>query len=379
MELAVGLAIAGIAATARADDPAGSGSSPKVSLGGYLETFYSVNFAFPSNRLTNLRAFDNRDLTFTLSNVALSGKVEQGPLTAIVILQVGTTPSTYYLGEPSSPGDSSVAPSNAALWQHVQQATLAYVGPADLTFQAGLFPSPIGPEVIPIKDDWNWSRSDLFFALPFYHTGVVVSRPLGCGWTAALHVYNGWNSVVDNNDTPSVAASVSYASGRVPAAQIMYFGGNERPTGAPEGAPWRHLFDAYAQVAVTERFSLMAQLDGGFEHNRLGTSGWIAGAAYAKLAVTPELYGAVRADLFREWVAPGARAIFWPTPWIGSFTATFAYKPVARLSVRIELRHDQAKRPVFYGGDVVGDGITTPYVADRDSRDTITFGATAWF
>ena len=337
---------------------AGDGTDDQVTLEGYLETYYALSFALPSNQQTNLRGYDDHDRTFALSNVALGAKAERGALTATAILQTGA-------------------------WGYVQQATLAYAAPHDLTIQAGLFPSPIGPEVVAVKDNWNWSRSDLFFGLPFYHTGVVVSRPLGDGWTAAAHVYNGWNSVVDNNDRPSVGASLAYASQRVPAAQVMYFGGDERPTGAPEGSPWRHLLDAYAQVAITDTVAVMAHGDGGFERNRFGTSGWLAGALYAKVAVTPRIYGAVRADAVREWVAADAAgrasAIFWPTSWIGSFTATLALQPRDGLSVRLELRHDQAASPAFYGGDVAGNGTTVPYVPDRRSRDTLTLGATAWF
>ena len=368
-------------AIAHADDS--TAPPAKITFGAYIETYYSLNFALPSNRITNLRGFDARDRTLTLSNVALSAKGEKGPLTAIAIVQVGSTPSTYYLAEPSLAGDATTPANDGAVWKYVQQATIAYAAPAELTIQAGLFPSPIGPEVIPIKDDWNWSRSDLFFGLPYYHTGVVISRPLGDGWTGLAHVYNGWNSVVDNNEYPSVATSLTYASKAVPAAQVMYFGGIERATNAPEGQPWRHLFDAYAQVAITDQLSVMAQGDGGFERNRFGTSGWLAGALYGKLAVTPDLYVAGRGDLFREWVASDATgtasSIFFPTRWISSFTATCALQPIDTLSVRLELRHDQAATAVFYGGTVAGDGVTTPYLPDHRSRDTITLGATAWF
>src|SRR5687768_10183125 len=79
---------------------------PKVTIGGYVELFYSLNARLPSNRITNLRGFDNRDRTFTLSNVVLDAKGERGPLMARVVLQVGSTPSTYYLAEPSFAGSS---------------------------------------------------------------------------------------------------------------------------------------------------------------------------------------------------------------------------------------------------------------------------------
>ena len=37
---------------------------------------------------------------------------------------------------------------------------------------AGLFLSPIGTEDLAEKDDWSWSRSNLFLTLPTYHVGA---------------------------------------------------------------------------------------------------------------------------------------------------------------------------------------------------------------
>jgi len=355
----------------------------KISVAGYLEAYYQAHFQDPSNRITNLRGYDNRSGSFTLSNVALDLKGEKGPVAARIILQVGHTPSTYYLAEPVSPGTGSVNASNSELWKYLQMATVTVKGPSDTTIEAGLFPSPIGIEVLPIKDNWNWSRSNLFFGLPGYHTGARISHALGGGgWTGTLHLYNGWNSVVDNNSTPSVAASASYTSAST-TAQLLYFGGIERATGAPEGKPWRHLFDALVQYAVTSEVSVAAQGDAGFEPNDIGTSSWVAGALYGKLALSDKLYAAVRGDFFYEKVAAGngmtAGAIFWPTKWVAEGTATLAYQPADSVSLRLEYRHDQAQADAFFGGTVAGDGVATPFSFNRKSQDTATLGVTAWF
>jgi len=357
-------------------------AKPTITIGGYLETHYQLNLRRPSNQITALRGFDNRDRTFTLANAALDVKGERGPLTARLILQVGTTGSTYYLAEPALPGASGVNASGSELWKYLQTATLAYQAPKAILVEAGLFLSPIGPEVIPIKDNWSYSRSNLFFGLPAYHTGARVSRPLGGGWTGTFALYSGWNSVVDNNRTPSVAVSALYTSPST-TAQVLYFGGNERASGAPEGKAWRHLLDAYAQVAINDELSLLVHGDVGAERNTFGTSGWAAGQVQAKYQLTPKLYAALRGDYFREWVADDsgmtASAIFWPTEWMASGTATLALAPTDGLSIRLEYRHDQANDDVFFAGDVAGDGAAMPFVPDNDQQDTITLGAVAWF
>lgn len=354
----------------------------KIIVGGYVEAYYQLHFQNPSNRLTNLRGFDNRSRTFTLSNVALDVKGEKGPLTVHVIFQVGHTPSTYYLVETASPGTGSVNASGSELWKYLQAANVTAKLPEEWVLEAGLYPSPIGIEVIPVKDNFNWSRSNLFFGLPFYHLGVMLSHPLGGGWTGKLHVYNGWNAVVDNNGYPSVAVSAAYFSAKT-SAQLLYFGGIERADGAPEGKAWRHLFDALAQHAVSDTLTLAAQADVGIEPNDIGTSSWLDGAAYAKLALSSKLYAAVRGDYFYEKVAEDggtmASAIFWPTKWMASGTATLAYQPVDGVSVRLEYRHDQAATDVFFGGTVEADPVTSAFIPDRKTQDTATLGVTAWF
>jgi hypothetical protein len=355
----------------------------KVTIGGYVEAYYQAHVQDPSNHITNLRGYDNRSRSFTLSNAAIDVKGEKGPVATHIILQVGQTPSTYYLGEPANPGTGSVNASTSELWKYLQTATVTVKGPSDTTIEAGLFPSPVGIEVLPIKDNWNWSRSNLFFGLPGYHAGARISHALGGGgWTGTLHLYNGWNSVVDNNNTPSLAASASYTSAST-TAQLLYFGGIERATGAPEGKPWRHLFDALVQYAVTREVSVAAQGDAGFEPNDIGTSSWVAGALYGKVALSDKLYAAVRGDFFYEKLAEGngmtAGAIFWPTKWVAEGTATLAYQPADSVSLRLEYRHDQAPADAFFGGTVTGDGVATAYVANRKTQDTATLGVTAWF
>jgi hypothetical protein len=369
-------------ATPAASDRVPVPSSTAITVSGYFEAYYQAHLQNPDNRLTNLRGFDNRSRTFTLSNVAIDLTGERGPLAVRLVLQVGHTPSTYYLAEPASAGSGSVNASSAELWKYVQAANLTAKAPGEIVIEAGLFPSPIGIEVIPINDNWNWSRSNLFFGLPSYHTGAMVSRPLGGGWTGKLHVYNGWNSVVDNHGYPSVAVSAGYSRGGT-AAQLLYFGGIERPTGAPEGKSWRHLFDALAQHAVTDTLTVAGQVDAGFEPNDIGTSSWYAVAAYAKLALSDELYAAIRGDYFHETVAEDggttASPIFWPVERLASGTVTLAYQPVDGVSLRFEYRHDQASADAFFGGAVATDPMTVTFVPDRESQDTATLGVTAWF
>jgi hypothetical protein len=370
-------------------DPTPSPTAPaasslgKVAFGGYVEAFYSYNFGTPSNRITNYRGFDNRESTFTLSNLDLDAAWEKGAASGKVSLQVGHTPNTYYLSEPAFPGTSATGASDASTWKYVQEAWVGYkAGP--VLFKGGLFLSPIGVEGIAVKDNWNWSRSNLFFGLPFYHTGISATSDLSKQWTMTLMICNGWNNVVDNNKDKSVDLEATFKPSDALTVHGLYFGGVERPTGAPEGSPWRNLFDLYATWDATPKLSFILSGDAGWENNAFGTSSWQAAAGYVRLKLSGKFSVAARADVFWEDVPSNAlgtaSAIFWPADRVASQTLTFDYHPQDQISIRLEGRHDGAAGDMYFKGTVQGDGSSAgPYVPNAKSQTTVTLGVTSWF
>jgi hypothetical protein len=347
-----------------------------LSFTGYVESYFQWNLREPADGLTRLRGFDNRHASLTLSNAAMGASWKGARASGKLLMQVGATPASYYLSEPSLGGASGVNGSSPALWQYLQEAWGAYrldVGPG-VTVSAGLFTSPIGPETVPVRDNWNWSRSNLFFALPYYHAGVTAAVPLGGGWTATAGVFNGWNAVVDANAEKTVMLRAQSEAASPLNVSVLYMGGVERAAGAAEGRPFRHLLDAHASWRVSEQLSLLGHADVGGERNRFGVSGWAAAALSARWVFNGTVSLAARADGFREWRARNAEgtadAVFWPVPWVASGTVTLDVHPESSVSFRLEARHDHA------GGDAYGTwepGVLRPV------QDTVTLGVVAGF
>lgn len=358
--------------------------SPLITFGGYAEAFYQWNLNDPANRITNYRGFDNRHNTFTLSNVALDGQLAYEGAQARVTLQVGHTPDTYYLAETVAPGASGAAGSSLDTWRFVQQAYVGYELPVmeGLLLQGGLFLSPIGPESMAVKDNWQWSRSNLFFGLPFYHTGARATLKPSKEWALTLGMMNGWNTVVDNNPEKSGYAQVTYNTDDL-SWSLLYFGGIERADGVPEGDPWRSTFDTHLTWSATDWLKVQPHFDVGFEPTELGTSFWVAGAVAAQAKLVEWLYLAARVDAFYEHAGSNpsgeAARIFWPVDWVTSQTATVEARAADHLSLRLEYRHDHAAGDMFFAGEVEGDGLEAPFVLDARYQDTFTLGATAWF
>ncbi len=350
------------------------------SVGAYAEALYSYNFNAPSNGITNARGFDNRHNSFTLSNVEVEATVDFNNIVSRVALQAGHTPATYYLGEPAQAGSAQANGSSLQLWQFVQEAWAGYRFNVNqgLLITGGLFLSPIGPESMAVKDNWQWSRSNLFFGLPFYHTGARAQWSLSERHAVTLGVVNGWNSVVDNNAAKSVFAQYKFTPDTDTTLSLLYFTGIERSPGSPEGQRFRHLFDAHLTRQFTAQLALQFHLDGGFEVNHLGVSSWVAGAVAARWSFSEQWFAAARIDGFFESVPTGATPIFWSVPWVSSATLTAEFRPVQRVSFRLEYRHDQAAGPLYFAGRVSNDsaGLAVPNAV---SQDTLTLGVTSWF
>lgn len=358
-----------------------SPAAAQVALAGYVEAYGQWNANSPSNGITNFRGFDNRHASLTLANAVADLKWGEpegsfGRVTA----QVGSTGATYYASEPRLAGTTLANGSNAELWRYLQQA---YVGQTfdvgrGLTVVAGLLLAPLGPETMPVRDSMNWSRSNLFFALPFYQTGVRASTTLAEGHEVSAMVFNGWNSVVDNNTAKSVA--LRYATSGGPwSLQFVYFGGHERAPAAIEGRSLRHTFDAVGTWKPTPGVELAAHANAGFEPSRLGVAHWRGGALYGRLSLARDVFLAVRTDALEEHVPVGAAAMVLPVAWVASQTVTLDYRPHARTSIRLEGRDDRAASNLFFGGDVSGDGVDVPFVPNRRSQQTLTLGMTTWF
>ena len=76
---------------------------PTVKIAGYIETFYQFNFNQPSNLITAYRDFDNRSNSFTIDNAVVDVSGQVGAVSTRIVLQVGHTPASSYLAEPSYP------------------------------------------------------------------------------------------------------------------------------------------------------------------------------------------------------------------------------------------------------------------------------------
>lgn len=374
-------------ANSEPEPEADGGWSDIITLGGYVEAYYSHNFAKPENRVTNNRWLDERNDSFTLQTVAFDVAAKKGPVSAKVTMMFGPTADRWYFEGaqiPPSETNPTLTPGQYSneTWKNIQTAYVGYEAPVGngVLIQAGLLPTQIGYEGAAAKDNWNFSRSNLFNYLPFFHLGARATYPVSDSWSLTGAIYNGTNQPLDLNKGKAASVQSAFVKDGF-ILNLLYMGGNDRPYGDAMGKPWRNTFDLVTQYDVLPRLSLALMFNAGFEKGNLGVENWTAAALYARVKATEWLYFAARGDGIHERVAKKDGEIspifFGGGDHIASGTFTAELRPIEGVSLRLEYRHDDSDKdvPLFYKKGVDAMGLQNL----SKSQNTITVGMIGWF
>jgi len=230
--------------------------------------------------------------------------------------------------------------------KYVQQAYVSYLAGKSLTVDFGKFVTPAGAEVIESKDNYNYSRGLLFaLGIPYYHMGARIGYAATDKLSFTGFIVNGWNSVKDNNDSKTVIGSVTVK----PTGKLTFIGnyivGKEQAEAADGGT--RNLIDIVGTYAVTDKLSVLGNVDYG--HDRLAGDGvdWSGVALAAKYQATPTWAFSPRYEFFTDsdGFATGTDQT------VQEITLTGEYKAPAGLLARIEFRTDFSDEEYFTKDD----------------------------
>lgn len=310
-----------------------------VSFSGFIDTYYSINFNEPARRVNALRNFDIAEHQFVLSLAEIAVQKKAEPVGFRIDADFGTSNDVVQAGIVSTS------------LSFLQQAYLTVVLPVGngLTLDAGKFVSHMGYEVIESKDNWNYSRSFLFaWAVPYFHTGIRLSYPVAENCAAALHVVNGWNSVVDNNGFATIGATVTYAPLVPVSITFNVISGSEDLVVSPLlfETGKKNVVDMTVVWRPAESFSVGVNADYGEARTNSGLAVWNGAAVYARYAVDATTAAALRGEVFDDpfgyATGTGVKHLN-----LNEITGTYEYSFAASLIIRVEIRHDFSNAPVF--------------------------------
>jgi hypothetical protein len=258
------------------------------------------------------------------------------------------------------------------VWRNLVRASLQYQSRLGkgLLVEAGVYPSHIGFEAFQTKDNWNYTRSWLGELSPYYQTGVKFACPLGQGWSTQVHLLNGWQMIADNNRGKSLGWQFGYAADKV----SLSFNGIFGPEQPDNDHDLRALFDTVAVWKVTPFLSLAASVDVAREERPVGDDiGWFGVGLYGRLAPAGSRTAfALRAEYYDDEDG----AISGTPQTLKEVTLTLEHRPVERLILKIEGRHDRSTAKVF-AGELLD--LTGAAVRDQHDQVLLLVGAVATF
>jgi hypothetical protein len=335
MTLLVTLGVAGIPGIASSQTTASDSTAP-VTITGFVDTYYSLNFARPQSRMNRLTNFDLAESQFTLSAAEVDIARAATPIGFRIELATGSGPDQINSGTETA--------------RIFQQAYITFVVPvgAGLTLDAGKFFTHMGYEVVKAKDNFNYSRSLLFaWPIPYYHTGIRASYPIAEALTGSLFFSNGWNgSTANTGKTFGVSLALTPAP---PVSVVLnWLGGPEEPDSVT--SDFRHVFEGLATVKVSENVTLGCDGVYGTENLPGGTVTWGGAAVYARCAFSGTSALSLRGEIYSD--PNGATTGLVQD--LKEVTLTYEKILFSSLILRAEYRYDMSSAHPFDGSE--GDG-----------------------
>src|SRR5438309_4116958 len=202
-----------------------------ISVSGYIDAGYTHSDRNQAAFTT--RVFDQQNSSFGLNQFGLTvAKQPKEGFGGLVNLTVGR--DAQFIHSAPEPSGNNAAGQASSMFD-VTQAYLQYAG-GPLTVIAGKFVTLSGTEVIASTGNTNISRSILFGAIPFTHTGVRATWALSDTVNLIAGVNNGWDQLTDSNKGKTVELGATFNPIRPLNIAISGYSGQEpSPPALPTG------------------------------------------------------------------------------------------------------------------------------------------------
>jgi hypothetical protein len=312
-----------------------------LSVNGYIDAGYNwanrnIEAGVGGNPAAPPRVFDNQNNSFSLHQLGLTvAKQPKEGFGGLVNLTVGKDAEVIH-SFPESTNSSTF---------DMTQAYLSY-SKGSLTFIGGKFTTLAGSEVIASPGNNNISRSILFGAVPFTHTGVRASWAPSDTFTVYGGLNNGWDQLQDQNRQKTLELGASFNPVKPMTMTLSAYIGDETVGGATGE---RDLLDFVLNYAVNDGLSFGVEALT-FKQDLPGTTAKYNGLAfYGSAMLNAQWRTSARIEYFDD--KNGFH--FATTPQGVKYyegTLTLGYLPTKDVELRTEVRADKADQNVYVDG-----------------------------
>jgi hypothetical protein len=303
----------------------------KLSISGYLDSYFFHNFNNPASR-DNMgqsgvgRGFDRRVDQFALGMVQTIFTYSNKKSEMVADLAFG--PSAQYGNYGNVP---NMAPAYG--WPvgndvytgiMIKQAYWKYKVTDKLSFTMGQFGTHIGYELIDAPLNFFYSINHTFNSgIPFYHTGLKGQYAFSDKVSLMLGVVNGFDYIQDNNRAKGLIGQLSLAPAEGLTVYFNYINSNESNADASGKTPDGNftVYDLNGGYQVTDKFTIAYWFMYGTQKGELGSPGtfipadgnvdekksWYGANIYLMYALSDYFSLGVRAEHFNN--ESGARGL----------------------------------------------------------------------
>lgn len=257
----------------RAEQNSENVKAKSLSWGAFIDTYYAYDFNQPSPRDRAFTTQPARHNEFNVNLVYIEGKMEAEKVHGRLAFQAGTSVQSNYAGEPAI---GSI--SGPSLSQHIQEAYAGYHLGENTWIDAGIMFSHMGQESFVSKNNLTYTRSLVADYSPYYQTGIRLSSKFTDKFSGQFLLLNGWQNISESNGDKAVGTQLVYAF--TPSVSLTY------NTFIGEEAAFRHFHDFILNWVISEKWTVAAQGDIGFQDQPTGYEHWYGGMAIAKAQVS---------------------------------------------------------------------------------------------
>jgi hypothetical protein len=315
-----------------------------ISFSGYIDTAYSHANRDIETGFSD-RVLDSQNNSFVLHQVGVQiAKQPKEGFGGLVNVTMGKDAGVVH----SFPANEQTFDLTQA---YLQYAT----GP--LTVIGGKFTTLHGTEVIWSPSNANFSRSILFGAVPFTHTGVRATYALSDSVSLIAGLNNGWDQLTDANRGKTLELGATATPIKPLSLTASYYGGQE-PSAITGMNGRRDSFNAVASYTVMEPLTVGLEYLNVKQKDAVpsGDAKYSGFAGYLSYLFMPKLKGTLRAEWFndKDGFHFGNGAMKYK-----EYTLTVAYLASDSFELRGEVRTDRADQPVFSDNGGLNKSLTT--------------------
>jgi len=194
----------------------------KISIGGYVDTYYGFDFSQPENSERAYSVSSSRHNEVNVNLAYIDIKYANDKIRGKIVPGFGTYMNTNYMAEKGSLKNLIEANGGVCLSKK-----------RNVWVDAGVIGSPYTNETIISKDHLMYTRSFGVEYVPYYLSGVKLSYPINKKINSFLYVINGWQEIFDVNKSLAVGSQIEYRPNNKVLINWDTYTGNEKSISSP--------------------------------------------------------------------------------------------------------------------------------------------------